>query len=37
LFKKDKPELIIITWDYEDVLKENGREIKCIPFWKWLL
>jgi len=37
LFKKDKPELIIITWDYEDTLKENGKEIKCIPLWKWLL
>jgi len=37
LFKKDKPELIIITWDYEDTLKENGKEIKCMPLWKWLL
>ena len=37
LFKKDKPELIIITWDYEDVLREDYKEIKCIPLWKWLL
>jgi len=37
LFKKDKPELLIITWDYEDVLKKNNLEIKCIPLWKWLL
>jgi len=37
LFKKDKPELLIITWDYEDVLKKNSLEIKCIPLWKWLL
>jgi len=37
LFKKDKPELIIITWDYEDVLKKDNLEIKCIPLWKWLL
>lgn len=37
LFKKDNPELIIITWDYEDVLKYNNLEIKCIPLWKWLL
>jgi len=37
LFKKDKPELLIITWDYEDVLKKDNLEIKCIPLWKWLL
>jgi len=37
LFKKDKPELIIITWDYEDILRYNNLEIKCIPLWKWLL
>jgi len=37
LFKQHKPELMIITWDYEDTLKENGKEIKCIPLWKWLL
>jgi len=29
--------LLIITWDYEDTLKENNREIKCTPLWKWLL
>jgi len=33
LFKKHKPELLIITWDYEDVL----GEIKFVPLWKWLL
>jgi len=37
IFKKDKPELLIITWDYEDVLKKDNLEIKCIPLWKWLL
>jgi len=37
LFKKDKPELLIITWDYEDILKKDNLEIKCIPLWKWLL
>lgn len=37
LFKKDKPELLIITWDYEDVIKRNNLEIKCMPLWKWLL
>ncbi|MEM5830451.1 MAG: ATP-binding protein [Candidatus Aenigmatarchaeota archaeon] len=29
--------LMIITWDYEDVLKIDNKEIKCIPLWKWLL
>ncbi len=37
LFKKDRPELIIITWDLEDILKVNNKEIKLIPLWKWLL
>jgi len=30
-------DLLIITWDYEDLLKLNDSEIKCIPLWKWLL
>ena len=30
-------DLLIITWDYEGVIKESGKEIKCIPLWKWLL
>lgn len=30
-------ELAIITWDYENLEKENGKEIKFIPLWKWLL
>ena len=29
--------LLIITWDYEDKLKINNLEIKCISLWKWLL
>ncbi|MBU5678370.1 MAG: ATP-binding protein [Candidatus Aenigmarchaeota archaeon] len=29
--------LLIITWDYEDDLKINGKKIKCSPLWKWLL
>ncbi|MEM0481160.1 MAG: ATP-binding protein [Candidatus Aenigmatarchaeota archaeon] len=41
LFKQHKPELIIITWDYEDEkeiswFNKKGR-IKFIPLWKWLL
>jgi len=37
LFKEHNPELIVITWDYEDVLKIDNKEIKFIPLWKWLL
>jgi predicted AAA+ superfamily ATPase len=37
IFKKDKPELLIITWDYEDEMKINEKIIKCVPLWKWLL
>ncbi len=41
LFKKDNPDLIIITWDYEDEKEvswfgKKGR-IKFIPLWKYLL
>ena len=41
LFKQYKPELIIITWDYEDERKISwwGKEgtIKFVPLWRWLL
>jgi len=41
LFKEHNPELIIITWDYEDEreLSWFGKKglIKFIPLWKWLL
>ena len=41
LFKQYKPELLVITWDYEDERELSwygyrGR-IKFIPLWKWLL
>ena len=29
--------LEIITWDYEDEMKIDGKTIRCIPLWKWLL
>ena len=29
--------LIIITKDAEDIFARDGREIKVIPAWKWLL
>ena len=30
-------ELLVITWDYEDELVVDGKRIKCLPLWKWLL
>ena len=27
-------DLLCITWDYEDELKEDGKTIKFIPLWK---
>jgi predicted AAA+ superfamily ATPase len=29
--------LMIITYDEEGVLNENGVEIELVPIWKWLL
>ncbi len=29
--------LKIITWDYEDEIKIDGKIIRCIPLWRWLL
>jgi len=41
VFKKDKPKLLVITWDYEDEKQVSwfGKrgEIRFIPLWKWLL
>jgi len=30
-------DLLIITWDYEQLDKFKGKEIKFVPLWKWLL
>jgi len=30
-------DLLIITWDYEGELEAEGRRIKCLPLWKWLI
>ena len=30
-------DLIIITWDHEELYKFKGKEIKFMPLWKWLL
>lgn len=29
-------ELLVITLDQEDVLRDNGHEINVIPAWRWL-
>ncbi len=36
-FSKDKPSLLVITWDYEDEREIRGRKVKFLPLWKWLL
>jgi len=33
----DCKKLLMITWDYDDQLKIDGKNIECIPLWKWLL
>jgi len=33
----DCNDLTVITWDYEGVEKHDGRRIKFLPLWKWLL
>lgn len=29
--------LLVITWDLEDIKEFNGKKIKFIPLWMWLL
>jgi len=29
--------LLVVTWDHEEIVKARGKEIKFIPLWKWLL
>jgi len=29
--------LLIITWDYKGIIKENNEKIIFIPLWEWLL
>ncbi len=29
--------LLCITWDYENLEKIDGKKIKFLPLWKWLL
>ncbi len=30
-------DLLVITWDYRDVLTANNKQINCIPLWEWLI
>ena len=30
-------EATIITWDEEDLIETNGKRIRAIPLWKWLI
>jgi len=30
-------DLLIITWDQEEEIKENSKRIILVPLWKWLL
>ena len=29
--------ITIITWDQQDLIKRSGKEVKIVPFWKWIL
>lgn len=29
--------LMILTWDAEDALEKDGKKIKLVPLWRWLL
>jgi len=29
--------LLLITWDYEGEIQHDGKQIRCLPLWKWLL
>jgi len=30
-------DLLIITWDYEDIVEISNKKIKFVPLWRWLL
>jgi predicted AAA+ superfamily ATPase len=30
-------DLLVITWNYEDVVEISDKKIKFVPLWKWLL
>ncbi len=33
----DCEDLLVLTWDHEDVEETDGRTIRFLPLWKWLL
>ena len=33
----DVDKLLIITYDEEEIIMEDGKEIAVVPIWKWLL
>jgi len=33
----DSNNLLVVTWDQEDLVEIDNRKIKIIPLWKWLL
>ncbi len=37
IFKRDRPELLVVTWDLEDVEEVKGKKIKFVPLWRWLI
>ncbi len=37
IFKRDRPELLVVTWDYEAEEEIGGKKIKFVPLWKWFL
>jgi len=30
-------DLVILTWDQSETVKKEGKEIKVLPLWKWLI
>jgi predicted AAA+ superfamily ATPase len=30
-------DLTLITWDYEDEIEREGRRIRAVPLWEWIL
>ena len=29
--------LLLITWDREETIEKNGKEIKIVPAWQWMI
>jgi predicted AAA+ superfamily ATPase len=30
-------DLLVITWNYEDIVEISNKKIKFVPLWRWLL